>query len=114
MAICVPNALRSRAYLVASSRARCARPVAPVATGGRVRSNALNSIEVKKEKKLILESFERTYKSSVINSKTYPIAILKPPFSFPSTFLAGTTTSSNVIPLVSEHRCPMLISFLPT
>ena len=55
--------------MVASSRARCARPVAPVATGGRVRSNALNSIEVKKEKKLILESFERTYKSSVINSK---------------------------------------------
>ena len=34
--------------------------------------------------------------------------------TFPRTFLAGTTTSSKVIPRVSEQRWPMFSSFLPT
>ena len=29
------------------------------------------------------------------------------------TFSSGTTTSSKVMPLVSEHLCPMFFSFLP-
>ncbi len=38
--IACPNVDLSMAYLVASSRHRCAKPTAPAATGGLVRSNA--------------------------------------------------------------------------
>lgn len=43
-----------------------------------------------------------------------PIAIAKPLPGVPRTLRAGTRTSSNVIPRVSEQRWPMLISFRPT
>jgi len=38
---------------------------------------------------------------------------LNPSPSAPTIFSAGTTTSSKVIPLVSEALCPMFISFFP-
>mmetsp|Transcript_17854 Transcript_17854/g.54891 ORF Transcript_17854/g.54891 Transcript_17854/m.54891 type:complete len:405 (+) Transcript_17854:129-1343(+) len=43
-----------------------------------------------------------------------PMAILKPAPSWPSTFSAGTTTSSKKSGRVSEQRWPMLMSLSPT
>mmetsp|Transcript_78211 Transcript_78211/g.91308 ORF Transcript_78211/g.91308 Transcript_78211/m.91308 type:complete len:205 (-) Transcript_78211:270-884(-) len=81
-AIAFPIVLRCSAYARLSSRARRATPTAPIAIGGRVKSNAF-------------------------------IAYLNPSPTLPSTFSSGTSTFSNVMPRVSLHRCPTLISFLP-
>ncbi|RMZ93343.1 hypothetical protein BpHYR1_050534 [Brachionus plicatilis] len=81
-AINLPIVFLSRAYFLASSKARLAKPTAPAATGGLVKSKA-------------------------------PMAILNPAPSTPKTFSLGTLTSSKVMPLVSEARCPMFHSLRP-
>ncbi len=142
-----PNVDLSSAYLVASSRQRCASPTAPDATGGRVRSNA--PIAILKPKPSLpnkfckrataappgdgspkrLEDDSKCQESSVVllvvfqqtphrESSVQSVALsvwdkkscvwCEVQKSLPTS--AGMTTSSNVMPLVSEHRCPMLIS----
>ena len=78
----VPKVFLSNEYFIDSSSALWARPTAPQATGGRVKSKAA-------------------------------MATRNPCPSLPTTFFAGTRTSSNVIPRVSDALWPMLISLRP-
>ncbi len=100
----LPKVFLSKAYFVASSSALCASPVAPAATWKTSRDGLYNTM-----KNVNHNNCKRTLTGGLVLSNA-PMAILKPAPSPIKTFSFGILTSSNVMPLVSEHLWPMFNS----